>query len=138
MNLQHVVQHVVQHLLNISLARLHTNKPTGTPGLISTDLYFGHHLCPYDQNQEPKEHDCLHLWTSETLSSYLCQLKLLVLKHASAFIYGCMNIRIIILFLCIGKLEYVNYHFSSEKGGVQINRVQKFYGNLHNILTHSS
>ena len=40
MNLQHVVQHAVQHavqhLLNVSLAKLHTNKPTGTPGLIST------------------------------------------------------------------------------------------------------
>ena len=34
------LQHAVQHLLNISLTRLHTNKPAGTRGLTPTPAYF--------------------------------------------------------------------------------------------------
>ena len=45
----------------VSLARLHTNKPTGKRGLTPTPGLFRHHPCPYDQNQEPKERVHLHL-----------------------------------------------------------------------------
>ena len=57
---------------------------------------------PYDQNQEPKEHAYLHLWTLETLSSYLRKLRLLVLKCASA-VYT--NNRIMISFLGV-RINY--------------------------------
>ena len=44
---------------------------------------FQHRPCPYDQNQEPKERVHSHLWTLETLSLYLRQLRVLVLKCTS-------------------------------------------------------
>ena len=34
------LQHAVQHSLNVSLGRLHTNKPAGTCGLTPTPAYF--------------------------------------------------------------------------------------------------
>ena len=76
------LQHAVQHSQNVSLARLHTNKPVGTCGLTPTWLIFDIVLA--HTIQEPKEHVYSHLRTLETLSSYFCQLRVLVLKCASA------------------------------------------------------
>ena len=71
------LQHAVQHQLNVSLTGLHRKKPAGTRGLT-------HCPYPYDQNQEPKERVYSYLWILETLSSYLHQLRVLVLKCTSA------------------------------------------------------
>ena len=77
------LEHAVQHSLNVSRVRLHTNKPAGTRGVTSTWLISTLSRL-YNQNREPKERVYLHLWTLETLSSYLRQLRVLVLQRGSA------------------------------------------------------
>ena len=56
----------LQRSLNVSLTRLHTNKPAGTCNWPLPR----HRPCLYDQKQEPKECVYLHLWMLET--QYLC------------------------------------------------------------------
>ena len=65
------LQHAVQYSLNVSLARLHTNKPAGTHGLTPTPAYFN--IIP-----------ALLIRTKNQKNVYLCQLRVLVLKRAAA------------------------------------------------------
>ena len=107
------LQHAVQHSVNISLVRLHTNKPAGTCRLIPT-RYISTFYLPV-QSEPRAKRTCSfafvvvrvhsHLWMLETLSPYLHQLGVLVLKRASV-------VRTIkkknVIFMCTNKLEYVN------------------------------
>ena len=107
------LQHAVQHLLNISLTRLHTNKPAGTWKLTPTPAYFD--IVPALQPRAKRtcSFAFAHVWNALTIFNSECL--------CSNVCFCCTNNRIIISFT--NKLEYVNYCFFPEKGGVRINRV---------------
>ena len=109
------LQHAVQHSLNVSLTRLHTNKPAGTRRLTPTPAYFNiiPALLIRTKNQKNM---FINIWNAHHIfvstQSACAQTRC-----------RCTNNRII--FTCKDKLEYVNYRFFffPEKGSVRINRV---------------
>ena len=73
----------------------------GTCGLTPTPAYFSITSARMIRIKSQKN-VYLHLWMLETFSPYLRQLRVLVLKRASA-------VRTIEKMTCTNKLEYVNY-----------------------------
>ena len=59
------------------------NKHPGTHGLTPTLVYFNIVPAHMIRTKSPKKHVHSHLWTLKTLSPYLHQLRVLVLKRAS-------------------------------------------------------
>ena len=105
--------------MNVSLARLHVNKPTGTHGLTPTPAYFD--IVPaLTITAKSQKNVFILICGCWKCSHHICINSECLCSNAFP-LYEQQNNNFI--FMCTNKLEYISCHFLPEKGGVQISRV---------------
>ena len=127
------LQHAAQHSLNVSLTRLHTNKPAGTHGLTPTLVCFDIFPAHMIRTKSKKNVFICILWTLECSHYIWVNLECLCWNMLPQYEQKNNNS----VFMCTNILEYVNYHFLLIQSRITHALQQKYQTQRIGLFPHN-